>query len=105
MIYTLCECASHCKLHHAFTGAVVNSSAAFGQGIGPVWLENVHCSGTESRLVNCPSRRVDFTYCYYSVAVVTCQGKLYSLHELLARTEIYRCMKKTEVVLLMIDDR
>ena len=68
----------HRKLHHAFTGAVVNSSAAFGQGTGPVWLDNVHCLGTESQLVNCPSRRVDFLNCYYSdVAGVTCQGKVY----------------------------
>ena len=77
-IYTSCECASHCKLHHAFTGAVVNTSGAFGQGIGPVWLDYVHCSGTESRLVNCLSRRFDFPNCYhYKDAGVTCQGKLY----------------------------
>ena len=66
------------KLHHEFAGAVVDSSAAFGQGIGPVWLDNVHCSGIESRLVDCPSRRINFHNCYYSnVAGVTCQGKVY----------------------------
>ena len=58
-------------------GAVVRSLAFFGRGDGPAWLDDVHCSGTESRLVNCLSNRVGYHNCDHSEdAGVTCQSKI-----------------------------
>ena len=36
-----------------YVGASSLSNAAFGQGSGPIVLDNVNCRGTESRLLDC----------------------------------------------------
>ena len=36
-----------------FAGALAYSSATFGQGSGPILLDNVACTGLENSLVNC----------------------------------------------------
>lgn len=67
-----------------FAGAVAYSFASFGRGRGPIWLDDVHCSGTESQLMNCPSNGIRVHNCnHFEDAGVTCQGeRATQLHEL-----------------------
>ena len=41
-------------LHVCNTGAVALSDAAFGAGSGQIYRNNLQCTGSELRLVDCP---------------------------------------------------
>ena len=63
------------------TGAIARSRAYFGQGTGAILLDQVACTGTETRLVNCRSNPLGIHDCSHSEdAGVTCQGMYVSLH-------------------------
>ena len=53
------------------SGAVPTFSASFGQGQGPILLNNVQCVGYETRLVDCLSGLVYRCY-HYEDAGVRC---------------------------------
>ena len=67
-------------LHHIraikfFLGATGQSFAHFGQGIGPIQLDNVQCTGTETQLQDCSLIRTH-NCAHYEDAGVTCVGQL-----------------------------
>ena len=57
------------------TGAVAYTYAYFGQGTGPILLDDVACSGSESRLINCRYDSNTYDCRHYKDAGVRCQGK------------------------------
>ena len=67
----------HIHNHIFLTGATALSFAAFGQGTGPILLDNVACGGSEARLFDCPNSGVGIHNCGHSEdASVRCQSML-----------------------------
>ena len=47
--------------------------AAFGEGTGPIILDEVQCAGTESTLLNCPANQIGMHDCgHYEDAGIVC---------------------------------
>jgi deleted-in-malignant-brain-tumors protein 1 len=47
-------------------GATATFTATFGAGTGSIWLDNVQCAGTESRLIDCPANAIGSHNCAHS---------------------------------------
>ena len=62
-----------------YIGAVALRLGAVPDGTGQIWLDNVNCRGTESRLIDCPRNALGSHNCVHSEdAGVTCQVGTYS---------------------------
>ena len=58
-----------------YTGAVALTSG-FTNGAGQIWLDNVQCRGTETRLIDCPANALGSHNCVHAEdAGVRCGGE------------------------------
>ncbi|XP_058272777.1 deleted in malignant brain tumors 1 protein-like [Hemibagrus wyckioides] len=56
---------------------IAHQNADFGQGSGPIWLNNVQCSGSESNITQCSHRGFGSHGCSHGEdAGVTCSGDM-----------------------------
>ena len=63
------------SLFAIIVGAQVLHRASFGQGTGPIHLDNLICNSSESRLVNCRHNGISVHNCGHSEdAGLRCQG-------------------------------
>lgn len=61
--------------NYVLIDAAAHTNAAFGQGTGTIWLDNVNCAGTEIRLTDCPSNDFGVHNCVHAEdAGVTCSS-------------------------------
>ena len=56
----------------SLSGAVATSLASFGQGVGPIHLDNVDCDGSEGTLWNCSSIVSNHNCAHFEDAGVIC---------------------------------
>lgn len=69
-----------CYMHKFITGASVTTTttaSTFGLGSGPIFLSDVHCTGSEATLLDCRHTTISLgSYCTHSRDVgVRCEGK------------------------------
>ena len=58
------------------TAGAVALTSGFGRGYGSIWLDNVHCSGSESQVADCPANPFGVHSCDHSEdAGVRCEGR------------------------------
>ena len=58
-----------------FANGTAHAEAAFGQGSGPIWLDDVRCIGNEKSIFDCPANSVGSHNCGHSDDVgVSCHS-------------------------------
>ena len=90
----------------AFLGAIARSRAYFGQGTVPILLDDLRCTNTESRLIDCPYTAID--NCGHSEdAGVTCTTSNELANDTCLHTVVMQdfCVKKSCILHIYVEGR
>lgn len=69
------DAAVVCRQLGCGAALVAPGGAFFGEGTGPIWMDNVRCWGNESALLQCPAAPLGITDCHHREdASVICAG-------------------------------
>lgn len=69
-----------CMCLFVIVGAVAYFTTAVPDGTGSIFLDNVQCTGTESRVIDCPHNDVGTHNCAHSEDVgVRCRLRMFSI--------------------------
>ena len=60
--------------HYLPAGAIAYLFSRYGQGTGPIYLDDVACTGSESRLVDC-TYTANHNCIHFEDASVSCRGE------------------------------
>jgi deleted-in-malignant-brain-tumors protein 1 len=64
-----------CQLSHYIFTAATAQTAGFTNGAGQIWLDEVRCTGAETRLIDCPANALGSHNCgHHEDAGVRCTG-------------------------------
>lgn len=81
--FSLLDAGVVCEQLHCGAVAATPGVTHFGRGSGPVWKENYHCRGNESRLSDCPVLPRDQMSCSHGNDVgLICSGESPNVLEL-----------------------
>ena len=71
-------CKHYLKCVTIITGMAL-SLARFGEGTGPIWLDDVFCTGSESELLECPHNGIGNHNCeHFEDASVRCSPRKFT---------------------------
>ena len=71
------------KMKVSILSGAVAITTGFTNGVGQIWLDNVNCAGTETRLIDCPANALGTHNCVHGEdAGVTCQPIELSVYNL-----------------------
>ena len=82
------------------TNAITYDSAHFGEGVGPIWMDDLNCRGDEQYLDNCRFPGWNKENCRHGEdAGVSCQCKLNLNHKIIEQE-----MNKLQYIPMLISD-